>query len=189
MRSVVLLLILFIGLWSDSSGQSNAALPSTQPAGPRAKTKSPSTAAWLSAVMPGAGQVYNGKNWWWKVPIIYGAGIGLAYGVWFYNDNYNAFQQAYKYRIEHDVDVNGVARFDKFQTPTLKVIRDSYRQARDECALYLVLTYTLNIMDAAVEAHLLEFNVSDDLSLKVEPIFVPYDQYAYAGVQFKFNIK
>jgi len=150
---------------------------------------SPRTATLLSAVLPGAGQVYNKKNWWWKVPIIYGAGAGLIYGYTFYQEGYDAFRVAYKYRIETGATTNGEARFDKFQTPTLKLIRDSYRQARDEMAIAMVGLYALQVMDAAVEAHLLEFNVRDDLSLNIHPALVPYGNSVCAGVGMLLTIK
>lgn len=155
----------------------------------KVKQHSPATATWLSAVLPGAGQVYNRRNWWWKVPIIYAAGAGFVYGINFYQDNYNDFRDAYKYRIETGSDTNGDPRYDKFQTPTLKSIRDSYRTARDECVIGLILVYTLQILDASVEAHFLEFNVNDDLSLKMNPIYVPYPNNAYAGIQLVVSLK
>lgn len=157
--------------------------------GPKVKKHSPATATWLSAVLPGAGQVYNRRNWWWKVPIIYAAGAGFVYGINFYQENYNDFKDAYKYRIETGSDTNGDPRFDKFQTPTLKSIRDSYRTARDECFIGLMLVYTLQILDASVEAHFLEFNVNDDLSLNVNPVYVPSPNNAYAGIQFVLTLK
>lgn len=153
------------------------------------RKRSPARAALLSAVLPGAGQIYNGKNWWWKVPVIYAAGGIFAYSVIFYNDNYNDFREAYKYRTLTGATVNGNERFDKFQTPTLKVIRDSYRQARDEAFLGLIIVYTLQIMDASVEAHLLEFDINDDLSLKVQPAYLPNSQFACAGIQVNLLIK
>ena len=157
--------------------------------GPRKVKHSPTKAAWLSAVLPGAGQIYNHKSWWWKVPIIYGGGTGLIYGFVFYQQGYDDFRNAYKYRIQTGALTNGDARYDRFQTPTLKLIRDSYRQARDQCGLGIFLLYTLQILDATVEAHLLEFNINDDLSLKVQPVLIPYDRFACTGIQFGFTIK
>ncbi len=152
------------------------------------KKHSPRTATLLSLALPGAGQVYNKKNWWWKVPVIYGAGAGLVYGLVFYNKNYNDFRGAYKYRVENNVNFNNEPRFDKFETATLLNIRESYREARDQCMIGLILVYSLQIVDAAVEAHFFDFNVSDDLSLNVQPQFavVPYSS---AGVQLTFKFK
>lgn len=174
-----MMVILSSSLFAQSSPQG-----STRP-----RKKSPALAAWMSAVVPGAGQVYNGKNWWWKVPLIYGAGGTFFYSVYFYQNNYNDFRNAYKYRIETGAAINNNERFDKFQTPTLKAIRDSYRQARDEAALGLIIVYTLQILDASVEAHLLEFDINDDLSLKIQPVTWPQMQMASAGIQLNLVIK
>lgn len=191
MRKLLILLLLMAGQFEMLSAQAPLA---DKNQGNTVTLKSshkrnPSTAALLSAILPGAGQVYNRKSWWWKVPIIYAAGGGMVYGVLFYQDNYNAFREAYKYRIQTPSNTNGIARFDRFETPTLKAIRDSYREARDQCAIGLILVYTLQVMDASVEAHLLEFNVNDDLSLRVQPVIVPYDKYTYAGIQLSLTLK
>jgi hypothetical protein len=152
------------------------------------KKHSPKTATLLSLALPGAGQIYNRKNWWWKVPVIYGGGVALAYGVGFYNRNYSDFRDAYKYRIENNVDQNGDPKFDRYQTPTLLAIRESYRESRDLFAIYMVALYALQVVDAAVEAHFFDFNVTDDLSLNIQPSLNP-GPYGWAGVQFNLKLK
>lgn len=184
-----LLFVTYFGM--GQAKDSSVVTTANQP--PAAKTDlhkhSPTKATILSAVLPGAGQVYNKKNWWWKVPVIYGAGAGLVYGYVFYNNGFKDFDAAYKYRINTPSEVNGDPYYDKYQTPTLRSIRDSYKQARDQCAIFLVILYAVQILDATVEAHLLEFDVNDDLSLNVQPVYVPYGNYAYSGVQFNFRLK
>jgi hypothetical protein len=139
--------------------------------------------------LPGAGQIYNKKNWWWKVPIIYGGGAALVYGVVFYQGNYADFRDAYAYRINNNVETNGNPRFDKFQNPNLQKIRDSYKDARDQCIIGLALLYTLQVIDASVEAHFFDFNVSDDLSLNVQPQFVMNGPMSYSGVQLTLKLR
>jgi hypothetical protein len=151
--------------------------------------KSPATATWLSLALPGAGHVYNGKSWWWKVPIIYGAGAGLLYGVSFYNKNYLAFKNAYSYRIETGSDVNNDPRFDRYQTTTLQSLRDAYKSDRDLCIIGLVLLYSLQAVDACVEAHFLDFNITDDLSLNIQPYYMPAGPTISTGIQLTLNIK
>ncbi len=68
------------------------ATPKQVPADLGPRQHSPTKATLLSMVLPGAGQVYNRKNWWWKVPIIYGGGAALVYGASFYNQNYKEFK-------------------------------------------------------------------------------------------------
>jgi len=149
---------------------------------------SPKKATLLSLALPGAGQIYNKKNWWWKVPIIYGGGGLLVYGAQFYHSNYVDYNNAYLYRINNNVEQNGDIRFDRFQTTTLAAVRTSYRQARDEMIIGLVLLYALQAVDAAVEAHFFEFNINDDLSLNIHPGFIPAGPVAAAGIQLNLKL-
>jgi hypothetical protein len=153
------------------------------------KPHSPKTATLLSLAIPGAGQIYNKKNWWWKVPIIYGGGGALAYALVFNQQEFIAYRDAYRFRIETDSDVNNNAKFDRYQTPTLLNIRESYRTARDQAMIGLVLLYALQIVDAAVEAHFFDFDIKDDLTLNIQPFYAPVAGVAAAGIQlnFKFN--
>lgn len=185
-RSLFILLLLVCGAANAQSDTSSTLMKKKDEVKPR--KHSPKTATLLSLALPGAGQVYNRKNWWWKVPVIYGAGAAFTYGVIYYNRNYNDFREAYKYRIENNVEQNGDARFDKFQTPTLLSIRESYRDARDQCIIGVVAVYALQIVDAAVEAHFFDFNVSEDLSLNIQPTYIPGPQ-SWAGVQFNLKLK
>lgn len=121
----------------------------------------PAKAAFYSAVIPGLGQVYNKK--YWKVPIVYG---GLAIGYYFYNDNnkkYKEFRDIYKRRLEGYTN-------DKYQgiytDPVLINAQRTFERNRDISTAVMIGFYVLNIIDANVDAHLLQFNVSENLSLK-----------------------
>lgn len=186
MKRVIVIICLFacVSVWAQNDTVS--VMRADEAVKPR--KHSPKTATLLSLALPGAGQVYNRKNWWWKVPVIYGAGAALTYGVVFYQKNYDDFRSAYKYRIENKVELNGDQRFDQFQTPTLLSIRESYRESRDQCIIGLLLVYTLQVVDAAVEAHFFDFNVSDDLSLNIQPTYTPGPQ-SWAGVQLNLKLK
>ncbi len=163
-----------------------ATIPDT--IGPR--KHSPKTATLLSMALPGAGQVYNGKNWWWKVPIIYAGGAALVYGATFYQKNYVAYRDAYAFTVQNPDVPTGDPRFDQYQDPaTLITIRNSYKEARDQCLIGLGLLYALQVLDAAVEAHFLEFNVSEDLSLNIQPQFGITASSAYSGVQLTLRLK
>lgn len=151
---------------------------------------SPKKATLLSLCLPGAGQVYNRKNWWWKVPIIYGGGAALIYGAVYYNNNYNDFKSAYEYKVLNNNAPTGDVRFDRYtDKATLLAIRNSYREARDQCFIGLGLLYALQIVDAAVEAHFFDFNVSEDLSLNIQPQFVLNGPMSYNGVQLTLRLK
>ncbi|MBL4585467.1 MAG: hypothetical protein JKX84_00200 [Flavobacteriales bacterium] len=130
------------------------------------KPHSPLKASIMSAVLPGPGQIYNGK--WWKVPIVYGAIGGLVYSSVFNNIKCATYRNAYLIRI--DDDPNTVDQFvGEFTDSNLRDLKDKFQRQRD---LSLVLTgvfYLLNIVDASVDGHLKNFDVSDDLTLNIEP--------------------
>jgi hypothetical protein len=193
-RAFIFILFSCLSFWAVAQ-QQDTAIITTAPApvahsdsiGPR--KHSPRTATLLSMVLPGAGQVYNRKNWWWKVPIIYGGGVALVYGVTFYQNKYVDFRDAYAYRIQNNVKTNGDPYYDKFPDQSLFKIRNSYKEARDQCIIGLVLLYTLQVVDASVEAHFFDFNVSEDLSLNIQPQFVMNGPVNYNGVQLTFTLK
>lgn len=124
----------------------------------------PAKAAFYSAVLPGLGQAYNGS--YWKIPIAY-AGIGT--GVYFYLKNdkeYDSYRNAYKDRLagrKDEFTVNGVQRIS---TDGLIRAQEFYQKNKEISILVTVGVYVLNIIDANVEAHLSQFNVDEDLSVK-----------------------
>lgn len=142
------------------------------------KKHSPKTASLLSTFIPGAGQIYNGS--WWKTPIVYAGFAGLSYGLYFYQDYYKSFKTAYdNYRNPYleqgllpPTDTVLVVRGEGNYSPVnVQQGRDFYRKYRDLCIIGVGVWYLINILDAYTEAHLFEFDVSDDLSLRWEPSF------------------
>lgn len=154
---------------------------------PPPKKHSPKKATILSICLPGAGQVYNKKNWWWKVPIIYGAGGALIYGLNFYQGLYDGFRTAYILRLNNQ-SIND-PYYSGFETATLQSYRDYYRQQRDMSYVYIALVYVVQIMDAAVEAHFFDFNMNENVSLKIEPDIGIAGANYYAGVRLNFKLK
>lgn len=148
---------------------------------------SPARAAFYSAVLPGLGQAYNGK--YWKIPIVYAA---LGAGVYFYLDNdkqYDRYRDAYKSRLAGKttdefsdengrpiVSTNGLIQGQKF-----------YQRNKEISILVTVGMYALNIIDANVDAHLSQFNVSEDLSLKPTLDFDRHSGQAGYGLTLNFN--
>jgi hypothetical protein len=130
------------------------------------KKHSPGKAMLLSTVLPGAGQVYNKK--WWKVPIIY-AGIGISiYAAIWNQEQYNIYASAFD--IRNDGNEDTVDEFEGIYTDEQLIqIQNFYDKNRETSIIVAVGFYALNILDANVDAHLFEFDVSDDLSLKIEP--------------------
>jgi hypothetical protein len=140
--------------------------------------KIPRKAAMYSAVLPGLGQLYNGK--YWKLPIVYGAiGAGI-YSVTWNQKNYEVFLEAYRIRKNGGIDdyYNILKEEDQ-----LISWMDYYRNNRDLSIILTALAYTLNILDAYVDAHLINFSMSDDLSMKIQPSAFPNlngnSMYAY----------
>ncbi len=130
---------------------------------------SPVAATIFSTLVPGLGQVYNKK--YWKVPVIYG-GISTFYFIADWNQRgYKRFKTALKCKL--DSDDSTVDEFGGVRSETeLRYYMDSYRRNRDLAILGLTAVYVLNILDANVDAHLYDWNVDDDLNLKVEPAVV-----------------
>ncbi len=121
----------------------------------------PSKAAFYSAILPGLGQAYNKK--YWKIPIVYG---GLAAGFYFYNDNnksYHEFRDIYKRRLEGYTDDK---YFGIYSNDVIINAQRTYQRNRDISMMIMLGVYVLNIIDANVDAHLLQFNVNEKLSLK-----------------------
>ncbi len=128
---------------------------------------SPRLATILSAALPGAGQFYNRK--YWKIPVIYALGGGLIYSLHHNNKNYHQFRRAYTQFHNSGEPVSGFEMYSKEQ---LKIIKDQYRRNRDLSIIGITLLYVLNIVDASVDAHLFDYDIGDDLSLKVQPNFM-----------------
>ena len=142
------------------------------------KVHNPKIAIALSAVLPGAGQVYNRKAW--KVPIVY-AGLGAAtYCVYHFATLTNQYKFEYRYRKNGETD-----KLD----PDLATLSDEtvlseknyYRRFMEISIAALAIVYMLNIVDAAVDAHLYYFDISDNLALSVQPFARNY-ALPFAGI-------
>lgn len=134
------------------------------------KKHSPMKATIMSAALPGLGQIYNGK--WWKVPIIYGGLGGLIYSSVAADLNRQRHKRAYLARI--DDDPNTIDEFDgRYSDANLRQLVSFYQRNRDLSLIFTGVLYALNIIDASVDAHLKDFDVSDDLTLQVRPTAQP----------------
>lgn len=138
----------------------------------------PSKAAFYSAILPGLGQAYNKK--YWKIPIVYAAiGTGVYSYTW-NNKKYNEFRDAYKNRLAglpDDLEYLDQERLIQGQR--------FYRKNRDLSAIVTVALYILNIVDANVDAHLMQFNVNDDLSMR--PNMMQDDIYNRQNLAISFT--
>ncbi|HLV69230.1 MAG TPA: DUF5683 domain-containing protein [Xanthomarina sp.] len=143
---------------------------------------SPARAAFYSAVLPGLGQAYNKK--YWKIPIVY-AGLGI--GIYFYIDNnkeYNRYRDAYKRRLAGFEDDEF---FGTVTTDGLEEAQKQFGRNREISLLVTLAIYALNIIDANVDAHLLQYNVDDNLSLKPHYKLNEFDNTGDLGLTLNFK--
>lgn len=142
----------------------------------------------LSTICPGAGQIYNKS--YWRVPIVIGGMASTIYTIDWNNRGYKRFKTAYALRVDYEKNPgnypNGSA--DEFRgaysSTFLKNLKDSYRRNRDLCILLTAGVYLLQIMDAHVDAHLQDYDISDDLTMNLEP----YVDYSYIESQPLFGV-
>ncbi len=142
--------------------------------GVKKKEHSPQKATIMSACLPGLGQIYNGK--WWKVPIVYAGFGGFGYLAYTNYRDYRTYLNAYKIKTG-DLD-EGVTPTEKelylasiYQEGQLQTYKESYRHDFELFCIILVAWYGLNVVDATVDGHLYSYDISDDLSLAVDPAF------------------
>ena len=132
---------------------------------------------WLAMVFPGAGQIYNRK--YWKLPIVYGGFVGCAYALSWNNKMYKDYSQAYLDIMDDDPNTKSYEDFLPFNSSIsgqeerfkeiFKKRKDAYRRQRDLSIFCFIGVYVLSIIDAYVDAELSDFDISKELSLKVEP--------------------
>ncbi|SFC80420.1 hypothetical protein SAMN04487987_10129 [Algibacter pectinivorans] len=153
---------------------------------------SPAKAAFYSAILPGLGQAYNKK--YWKIPIVYGA---IGTGVYFYitnNKEYNRYRDAYKSRLagftndEFYLDAAGnQLTTPRLSTDKLEDAQEFYRRNKEISLLVTLGLYALNIIDANVDAHLLQYNIDENLSLAPHYKFNEFDAKSNFGLTLNFN--
>ena len=163
----------------------------------------PKRALWLALVIPGGGQIYNRK--YWKLPLVYGGFIGCLYAMNWNNNMYKDYSQAYLDLSDNDPNTQSYNQFlhlgAKITTDSdvqrykelFKKRKDRYRRWRDLSFFVLVGVYALSVIDAYVDAELSVFDISKDLSLKVEPTIMnnhqsknPFDSSS-VGLQCSLN--
>lgn len=160
------------------------------------KVQLPRKATIYSAVLPGLGQIYNHQ--WWKVPFIYGGFGAIGYVAYDYNQSYNNLLQAYYDMQDNDPATNAYQQFfaegyDEFNPPSgwKESLKSGIKKAERYRNLYLIGAagfYLLNILDANVNAHFLDFDISEDLSLNLSPVSIdPLACRPVPGMTLVFN--
>jgi hypothetical protein len=161
---------------------------------------SPRKATIYSAVLPGLGQVYNKR--YWKVPLIYIGFGAIGYFINWNNENYQLFRIGYDHLTDQNPETQDYLKIEavrrnnyNLDNPTefnnlktaLSRQQDYYRRNRDLLIISFVGFYGLNIIDASVDAHLFDFDISDDLTLKWEPSMMNFDNNFVYCLNFRFN--
>ena len=147
----------------------------------------------LSTICPGAGQIYNRS--YWKVPFVIGGFASMVYCIDWNNRGYKRFQKAYSLLADYEANPGNYpdGPTDEFRgrysSSFIKNLKDSYRRNRDLCIILTGAVYILQIIDAHVDAHLKDYDISDDLSFNIEPMI----RYNYVPTQgdramYGFNI-
>lgn len=133
----------------------------------------PNKSLWLALTFPGAGQIYNRK--YWKLPIIYGGAMGVAYAISYYGGHYNDYMRGYRDYLDSDPNTNYHLELLPQGYPEssagtyVKNAVNSYRRYRDIFIVVGVAVYALSVIDAYVDAQLADFDISTDLSMKIRP--------------------
>lgn len=143
-------------------------------------------AGFYSALFPGLGQIYNKK--YWKLPIVYGA-FGVSVGFIIFNQNkVNCYEDQYFLRQE-GIQSNCQDRDESLSDEQILEQREYYRKNLEVSYIAAGIVYALNIIDAIVDAHLYNFDVSDDLSMHINPTWIPSFGHgsAFQGLSISFD--
>jgi hypothetical protein len=163
---------------------------------------SPNKAVIYAAIFPGLGQIYNRK--YWKLPFVYGGFLGCAYAITWNGDQYDGYKKAYQdFQLNEEGDFKGISWKDYFRNTSedalkaqhtynserLKRKRDFYRRYRDLSYIITIGMYAISIIDAYVDAQLFDFDISTDLSMRVQPVIYQRSSFnaTSLGLQCSFN--
>ncbi|MCQ2264193.1 MAG: DUF5683 domain-containing protein [Bacteroidales bacterium] len=152
------------------------------------KKHSPKIAIALSAVLPGAGQVYNKKAW--KIPIIYGCLGASCYFIYDFSKKMSLYRTEYRCRMQEGFGIPN-PELATFDDETVLSMKKTYTRYMEIAIAATGIIYMLNIIDAAVDAHLFYFDISDDLSMHFAPYFEPgvLAGHSYAGISIALKWK
>lgn len=160
----------------------------------------PHTATMFAAVVPGLGQIYNKK--YWKVPIVYGGIAALCYSIHFNSKYYDIYRRGYRDLINKDPNNTSYMKIieDNHLDPELCLERyadwfqrvlenkkNYYRRYRDLSYFGIIGVYVLQLVDACVDAHFHDFDVTDDLAMRWSPMILPDDGGPLVGATVCIN--
>ncbi len=151
----------------------------------------------LACIFPGAGQIYNRS--YWKVPFVVGGFASMIYCIDWNNRGYQRFKKAYSLLADYEQNPNKYPDgptdefHGRYSTDFIRNLRNNYRRNRDLCIIITGALYILQIVDAHVDAHLKDYDISDDLSMNLEPLvdytYVPTLQSNRPVFGFNLSLK
>lgn len=138
----------------------------------------PTKATWLALVIPGGGQIYNRK--YWKLPIIYGGFAGCAYALTWNSKMYKDYSTAYKDAMNGKMNSSSITDLlppgytisESQLKELLRKRKDTFRRYRDLSIFAFIGVYLISVIDAYVDAELSNFDITPDLSMRVEPTVI-----------------
>jgi hypothetical protein len=156
---------------------------------------------WMGIIIPGYGQILNRK--YWKLPIVYGGFLGFAYAISWNGGKYQSYQTAYRDITDNDLTTNSFMNFLPIgrtiedyggvvkYTQRLKTFQDNFRRYRDLSVICTVAFYAITLVDAYVDAQLYDFDISPNISLRVQPTLLKntFGVPNTLGMQCSFSLK
>lgn len=147
----------------------------------------PLKAALLSAVVPGLGQAYNGS--YWKIPIIYAGFVGLGASIYYWHYGYVNYRNALAAEIDEDpATINPYGQFEIGER-VLNLRVEYFQRNRDFLMILTSLYYLLTVVEANVDGHLKTFDISDELTLNIDPHVGQFASAYQFGLSFKIKMK
>lgn len=166
-------------VWNDRKYRSDTL------SGIKVKRHSPLYATLFSLAVPGLGQAYNRK--YWKIPIVYAGLGGLGYALYYTTSNFYGYRNAYRLQVDEDPNTYGEYKGVN-NSAELKSYRDYYKRYVDLTAILTGVWYALNLVDAAVDAHLFDWNMKDDIHLSWRPVVLPSQNQASVAPGVHINL-
>ncbi len=145
----------------------------------------PHKAVMRSAILPGLGQIYNKR--WWKVPFIYAGFVGVGLAFDFNQRYYREFLGEVQYRSAHNGEPKNPI-YAGYSFEGMVQVKDAYRRNRDLSILGFVAMHAVNMIDAYIDAKFFRYDISNDLSLKVQPSFQRPNAYTSQVYVIKINL-
>ena len=179
-------LVLFLNLLPSAYNQStNQNADGFVPKHKYFEGHTPTKAMWMSAALPGLGQYYNRK--YWKIPIVYSGFATLAYFSIINKHDYIMYRDAYAIKISEEPSTNPLMIYTANQ---LLSQRELYQKNLELNYILFGAFYLLQIIDATVDAHFYNFDINDDLSIRVDPIFYQngIQIHAAPGLQIRWKL-